>query len=349
MPTITTLAELVDHAVAVANGEASWESVEILPGAAAIPIRVAGAGWGKYIDSRGAHYVSSMQEKLNELFRSYPGQLPATAPLVKVEVRQGSNELLPYLEPIVRMVVDKVSADQVVEIIKYGIFCITGCWGLGRVASLIDSMDKRRNDRKGNEKIIENITSQQRQALEAIEKSVETIRQVVVDNPEDEVKSTAPIRNYVNSLDANDTIAIASVPPIPVKEAKEIFKRRRRSRTRMQHAVCDSNFKICGLNFDQPTPRLELEQNEKKYLALIERLTDEERNILLTNVDQRLKTEGAIYMDLRVTVYFTNLGINRICVVGLGKPRSVPHIYALEDVPQSVADAYDEFNRPPDE
>lgn len=349
MHTITTLEELVDHAVAVANGEASWDKVEILPGAAAIPIKVAGSGWGKYIDIRGAHFVSSMQEKLNGIFSSYPGQLPASAPLVKVEVRQGSNELLPYLEPIVRMVVDKVSADQVVEIIKYGILCITGCWGLGKGVSLIDSMDKRRNDKKENAAILEAITSQQKQALEVIEKSVETIRQIVEDNPDDEMRCSAPIREYVNSLDTNDTIAIASIPPMRASTAKEIFKRRWRPKTPMKHVVCDANFKICGLNFDQPKPRLEIEQNEKKYIALIERLTDEERNILLTNVDARLKTEGSMHMDLRVTVYFTNSGIHRICVVGLGKPRTVPNIHELEDIPDKVIDAYDEFNRPPDE
>lgn len=173
MHKITTLEDLVTHAVAVANGKASWDKVKILTGAAAIPIKVAGSGWGKYIDERGANFVSSMQGKLNEIFSSYPGQLPATAPLVKVEVRNGSNELLPYLEPIIRMVVDKLSPDQVVEIIKYALLCITGCWGIAKGFSFLDNLDKRRSEKKDNAIILEAVTIQQKQALDAIEKSID--------------------------------------------------------------------------------------------------------------------------------------------------------------------------------
>ena len=53
-------------------------------------------------------------------------------------------------------------------------------------------------------------------------------------------------------------------------------------------------------------------------------------------------------MDLRVTAYFKNSGLNRICIVGLGKPRENVTINALMDIPNDVRGVFDEFQRAPD-
>lgn len=349
MKAIATLEELVDHAVAVAQGESTWKEVDILPGAAAVPIRVAGAGWGKYIDARGGCFVNSMQKKLDDVFSSYPGQLPAFAPLIKVEVREGSNELLPFLEPFVREVIDKVSPEQVVEIIKYGVLCVSGVWAIGKSISLVDKIDERRAARKDKESVLTAMTEQQQQALRVIEKSVESIRQIVLDDEKSEQNFAKPMKDYVHSLDDNDTVAVASVPPIEAIHIKNFFKARRRPRSSTRHVACDALLKILGLNFEQPQPRLEIEQEGKKYVAIIERLSDEERRQLLGQVDGRLKKENSLQLNLRVDAYFNDSGLNRICIVGLGVPRAGVVINTFADIPNNVRGVYDEFNHSPQE
>lgn len=349
MKAIATLEELVDHAVAVAQGETTWSDVDILPGAAAIPIRVDGAGWGKYIDARGGSFVNSMQEKLDDVFSSYPGQLPAHAPLIKVEVREGSNELLPFLEPFIRMVIDKVSPEQVVEIIKYGILCVSGIWTIGKSINLVDKIDERRAARKDKEKVLTAMTEQQQQALKVIEKSVDAIRQIVLDDEKAEQNYAKPLKDYVHSLDDNDTVAVAAAPPIEAVHAKKFFKARRRPRSYMRHVACDALLKILGLNFEQPQPRLEIEQNGKKYVAIIERLSDEERQQLIGQVDGRLKKSDSLQLNLRVDAYFNDAGLNRICIVGLGTPRKNVTINSFSDIPHNVSGVFDEFNHSPQE
>lgn len=345
---ISTLAELVEHAVAVAKKEETWEGVDILPGAAAIPIRVAGSGWGKYIDARGATFVRSMQAKLDEIFSSYPGQLPASAPLIKVEVREGSNELLPYLEPLIKMVVDKVSAEQVVEIIKYAVLCVSGVWALGKVTSLIDSIDDRHVKQKADQELLSATTEQQRQALRTIEKSVDAIRQIVLDNEETEQDCATPLKNYVGSLDKGDTVAIAAAPPVKAATIKRYLRKRRRPRSIMRHVVCDCTIDVLGLDFEQPRPRLVIRQDGKNYLAILERLSPEERKTLVARVETRLDSEDALKIALRMDAYFTDAGINRIVIVGIGAPRTGVIINRLNAIPNDVKDVYDEHRRPPE-
>lgn len=342
---ISTLEKLVEHAVAVAQKKATWEEVDILPGAAAIPIRVAGSGWGKYIDARGATFVRSLQEKLNEIFSSYPGQLPASAPLIKVEIRKGSNELLPYLEPLIKIVVDKVSPEQVVEIIKYAVLCVCGVWALGKITSLIDSIDDRHVKQKADQALLSATTEQQRQALRTIEKSVDTIRQIVLDNEEAEQKCATPLRTYVSSLDKNDTVSIAATPPVKAAIMKH-YLRRRRSRSTMRYVVCDCTIDVLGLNFEQPKPRLSIRQDNKLYLAVIERLSPDERKFLVSRVETRLTSEEAIQIALRINAYFTDAGINRIVIIGIGSPRTGVIINRLNAIPNDVKDVYDDLHRP---
>lgn len=136
MTTISTLEQLIEHAALVAQKKATWKHVELLPGCATVSIRVEGTGWDKLIDARGAKFIVEYQNRIDELFGQLSGD-ELKAPLVKVEIKEGSNDAVAFLEALITAGVNKMSPEDVVILIKYAILYGFGLWAAVKVTGQI--------------------------------------------------------------------------------------------------------------------------------------------------------------------------------------------------------------------
>lgn len=136
MTAISTLEELIEHAALVAKQEATWENVKLLPGSATVSVRVEGAGWDKRIDARGAKFIVEYQSRLNELFGQLSGD-KLKAPLVKVEIKEGSNDAVAFLETLIMAGIAKMSPEDVVYLIKYAVLYGFGLWAAVKVTGQV--------------------------------------------------------------------------------------------------------------------------------------------------------------------------------------------------------------------
>lgn len=344
---ITTLEELVDYAAKAIEGEVQWSEAEIGEGCATVPIIVRGQGWNKNIDKRGAKLILDLQARIDELYTMFPEAYPYGAPLLKVQVEEGSNEFLAFFEPLITGAVDKLSPEQIFDIIKYIIFCGTGLFGLGKYFNYAKSKDASKKEKELAETIIENLSNTQRETLKVLERTVQKIDSTTPPNPTEESRYTQPIRTYADSLADEDTIAIAEVAPISQPKTKHLFRAKRAPRSRKRWVGCDTAFVCYGLDLKQTNPRLALEQGGIPITAMLERLTDEERKSLMNRIDERLdKRKIPFRLNLQVNVYFTEAGILYATVVGVGEPRADIAQYELRAIPQDITVAYDEFTQP---
>jgi hypothetical protein len=267
--------------------------------------------------------------------------------LLKVEVREGSNELWASFEPLIRQVIDKMSAENLVELVKYGIFCGTGLWGLGIIAKTFrkDREHAREMQAKTEKEIA--ASAREEKTLRVLEKAVEKIGSVVTEDSHAENYFAQPIRNYANQLDPEDSLSIAGSPPMKVKKVRSLFRLKRRPRSRTRWSGCDGAYICTGLDLEQKIPRLRIEQGDVAIMALIGRLSNNESSALINKIKERMeKQEMPFRLNLQLNVYFTNAGIKYATVVGVGSRREQLYPHKLQDIPSNVVEAFDEFSTP---
>ncbi|MDL2313371.1 hypothetical protein LJC36_00145 [Desulfovibrio sp. OttesenSCG-928-C14] len=346
---ISNLDQLLDYAILVSEGKAAWVDAEFVSGFAAVSVKVCGSGWDKRIDVRGARFILELQEGANSLYAEFPGKLSQQAPLIKADLKEGSNELVALFDSFIREVIGKLDPQEIISLIKYGILCATGVWSVGKVGSLLvaDRKDKRQaqaEDKKDQRKAELDLQIQQTQArtLEVLEKTVNKISGVLPDEPLLEQEYAKPIRNYTGKLGKHDRLGLQGGPPLPVNKVKPLFKRKRRPSSGLRYVACDGSYECLGLNLEQKVPRLEIEQGGIKQLAIIARLSPRERGELLKKIDKRMdEKEMPFRIVLQVDAYFTNAGIKYCTVVGMGKQREDLHQHRLEDIPGNVTKPFD--------
>ena len=147
MKQIATLDQLIEHAVMVCEKNATWEGVELLPGCATITIRTCGVGWDKSIDARGARLVVDMQGKIDTLFASLSGG-EVKAPLIKVKIEEGSNEIYALFEEAIKVGIANLSPEDIKDLFYYALTYIGGIWGVLKFTSTVVNYLKHRTDSK---------------------------------------------------------------------------------------------------------------------------------------------------------------------------------------------------------
>lgn len=360
MTVINSLDQLIEHAVLVAKGEADWEGVDLAPGCATIPVKVCGAGWDHKIDARGAKFIELLQNKLDIFYAAHPNQLPKFAPLLKVEVREGSNELWAFFEPFVSEAVSKLSAEQLVELLKYGLLCGTGLWGyLATVRTVGEGLAHKRETKAEAEKHAAELAARtekeaveearQAQILEVLGKAVDKIGSVSPSDRQRESDYTQPIRDYTKHLAPTDRLSIAGVPPVKVERAREFYKARRRPRSSIRWSGCDGVYNCTGLDLAQRVPRLKIEQDGFPVLAQLGRLSEDESRSLIEKIKERIEQRQMPFrLNLQINVYFNDSGLQYVTVVGVGLQREKLHPHRIVDIPANVVEVFDEFATPED-
>ena len=138
---IATMAQLIEHAISVAEKKATWDNVEILPSATTIVVAVCGEGWDKRIDARGAKYIVDVQKKVDEIFdNAFGGTMDA--PVIKVEVTEGSNFLSEIFGPAIEAGIANMSSQEFLEFLKYGVLCWAGAWGITKITGQVRDVIK---------------------------------------------------------------------------------------------------------------------------------------------------------------------------------------------------------------
>jgi hypothetical protein len=303
------------HTGKVIEGSARWDNVDILPKSIVIPIVTSGEGWDKRIDARGARFIQDIQTQADSVFAKYPEQLPEKAPRIKVESREGSNGLDFDLTQVIQSIITSCPSESIPMII----YTLIGCgFGLGSLYLVLKHFENKKE-----KDLIEKAMSMNQ---ETVAQAFGAIKEL-----------TAPIRRYVSSIGEDDLVSIAGSEKAPASDVKQIL-RQPRARLEIFHANCDGAFTLMGLDLKQYPPALIIEQDNKQIRAFLERLDQDTRTELVSNVEQCIMERRLPRLiQLQIDVYFNSREIKHGAVIGVGEPRrEFSKHYRLGDIPTRI-------------
>lgn len=323
---IDSLDALLIHSGKVLEGEATWDEVELLPRAIVVPVVTNGQGWDKRIDARGARLIQSLQSQADRIYANFPEALPAKAPHIKVEAKEGSNGLEFDLTQVIIALINRCPPETISMVI-YAL--IAGGLGLGGLFLYWRHRENTQDKR-------------------LIEKAMEFNKAVVSEALGTTKDLAAPIKEYVASLRKEDTISVAGTTPVTAPEAKKALRRRREAQP-VHHVSGDGRYHLMALALRQHPPVLILEQGGEKLDALLQRLDHRTRTSLVQQVEAAMAEQALPRtIDLQLDVYFSPRKIKYGAVIGIGAPREGLRHYRLGEIPGQVQLA-DLRNEPDDE
>lgn len=306
---IHSMDELIEYASSVISKETDFIPVRIIADKISFRVKIEGHEWNKNVDVRHAKYIISLQDCIDDLIEDYgaPG-IEAEQKIVKVEVNEGSSDMLPDITSVVKFLVTPMTPEHTFVSVTIAILSLAGYFAW-----------KRWVDYKQETAALSEHEQTKRAMLAPII-AERTVRDAEFSPYE------RPVKTLVSTLEDEDRISFTGIGDVKAtkEEAKESLPKKRRSEEQTSYA--DGEYKLNNIDYSHGELILHLEQDGQSIKAYTSQLSDEDAANLFSDIADRQLTEDLpLSLTLQINVKHTAKRIKYGSIVGTGEIRPGKH------------------------